>query len=359
MPSIINAATSGGLISTADTSGVLQLQTASTTALTINASQQVGVGTGSPAYALDVRSTAAPAIRLSRSGTAGQIASMVFEDGNATLGSGSTTRVASDSGAMSFSTGGTSGAVTGGTERMRITSGGYVKIANDPNDIYGPSGSYHEIVSDSAGSNALRVLQNNASFNDTILRVASNRNTTNTSYYFIDCIDSAFATKFSVADSGSVGTAGSVALGGTLIPTSGVGIRFPATQSASSDANTLDDYEEGTFSISYSGGGSSPTIVSQSNQYVKIGKSVTVSISAQINLGSTSTTLGTLSGFPFPFVTNYVVANGREWYSTGNSLQVIGQISSTDAGLSFYNNSASLSGITFLGIGITFSYVTS
>ena len=130
MTTIINAATSGGLIQTADTSGELQLQTASTAALTISATQNVGIGTASPGYALDVRSTSAPAIRLSRSGTAGQIASMVFEDGNATLGSGSTTRVASDAGAMSFSTGGTSGAVTGGTERMRIASTGEVGIGS-------------------------------------------------------------------------------------------------------------------------------------------------------------------------------------------------------------------------------------
>jgi hypothetical protein len=54
MASIINAATSGGLISTADTSGILQLQTASTTAVTVNASQNVGIGTSSPSYKLDV-----------------------------------------------------------------------------------------------------------------------------------------------------------------------------------------------------------------------------------------------------------------------------------------------------------------
>ena len=87
----------------------------------------VGIGT-SPSYALDVRSTGAPAIRISRSGSAGQIASFVFEDGEATLGSGNTTRIASDSGAMSFSTGGTSGVITGGTERMRIDSSGNVGI---------------------------------------------------------------------------------------------------------------------------------------------------------------------------------------------------------------------------------------
>ena len=54
MASIINAALSGGLVTSADTSGVLQLQTASITAVTVNASQNVGIGTTSPAYKLQV-----------------------------------------------------------------------------------------------------------------------------------------------------------------------------------------------------------------------------------------------------------------------------------------------------------------
>jgi hypothetical protein len=62
MASIINAATSGGLISTADTSGILQLQTASTTAVTITAAQNVGIGTSSPAYKLDSRVTTSASI---------------------------------------------------------------------------------------------------------------------------------------------------------------------------------------------------------------------------------------------------------------------------------------------------------
>ena len=57
MSSTINAATSGGLISTGDTSGQLQLQTAGTTALTVDSSQNVGVGTASPAKKLDVSGT--------------------------------------------------------------------------------------------------------------------------------------------------------------------------------------------------------------------------------------------------------------------------------------------------------------
>jgi hypothetical protein len=51
----INASTSSGLVNTADTSGILQLQTASTAALTIDASQNVGVGVTTPAYKLEAR----------------------------------------------------------------------------------------------------------------------------------------------------------------------------------------------------------------------------------------------------------------------------------------------------------------
>jgi hypothetical protein len=56
-------------------------------------------------------------------------------------------------------------------------------------------------------------------------------------------------------------TGSTLSLGGTtIIPAVGQ-IVFPATQNTSSNANTLDDYEEGTFSISYSGGGSSTTVM--------------------------------------------------------------------------------------------------
>jgi hypothetical protein len=44
MASTINASTSAGLVSTADTSGVLQLQTAGTAAVTVDASQNLGLG---------------------------------------------------------------------------------------------------------------------------------------------------------------------------------------------------------------------------------------------------------------------------------------------------------------------------
>ena len=55
MASTINASTSSGLVQTADTSGVLQFQTNSgQTAVTIDTSQNVGIGTTSPAVKLDI-----------------------------------------------------------------------------------------------------------------------------------------------------------------------------------------------------------------------------------------------------------------------------------------------------------------
>lgn len=56
---------------------------------------------------------------------------------------------------------------------------------------------------------------------------------------------------------------------GSAVPSSGSGVTFPATQSASSDANTLDDYEEGTCNLTlWDGTTQSP---SQVCYYRKIG----------------------------------------------------------------------------------------
>jgi hypothetical protein len=54
MTTTINASTTAGLVQTADTSGVLALQTAGTTAVTVDASQNVGIGTASPRAKVDV-----------------------------------------------------------------------------------------------------------------------------------------------------------------------------------------------------------------------------------------------------------------------------------------------------------------
>jgi len=82
--------------------------------------------------------------------------------------------------------------------------------------------------------------------------------------------------------------------------TSGAGITFPATQSASSDANTLDDYEEGTWTPSIGGTATYGTRIAT---YTKIGDTVRAYFDITIGtIGTGSTTI--LSGFPFSSNTN-------------------------------------------------------
>ena len=82
---------------------------------------------------------------------------------------------------------------------------------------------------------------------------------------------------------------------GTSGSTSGTGITFPATQSASSDANTLDDYEEGTWTPTIGG---TATYSRQEASYTKIGRVVTVRFDMTITLLLTGSTT-TISGLPF------------------------------------------------------------
>lgn len=65
-------------------------------------------------------------------------------------------------------------------------------------------------------------------------------------------------------------------------------IVFPATQNASSNANTLDDYEEGTFTATWwSGANGTGTNLGTStgNRYTKVGRFVSVSF-ARSGIGS-------------------------------------------------------------------------
>jgi hypothetical protein len=57
-------------------------------------------------------------------------------------------------------------------------------------------------------------------------------------------------------------------------PSSGIGVAFPATQSASSNANTLDDYERGTWtpSVASTGGATFTYGASTGGTYIKIGR---------------------------------------------------------------------------------------
>ena len=79
-----------------------------------------------------------------------------------------------------------------------------------------------------------------------------------------------------LSPSGGLKTLNTIGVGNATPSASGAGITFPNTQSASTDANTLDDYEEGGWTPNQ---GAALTIVGafvSSGTYTKIGRVVTV-----------------------------------------------------------------------------------
>jgi hypothetical protein len=83
----------------------------------------------------------------------------------------------------------------------------------------------------------------------------------------------------------TIDNSGNVGVGVTPAGTGGClqlksGITFPATQVASSDANTLDDYEEGTFTPTVVGStaAGTGTYSNQTGYYTKVGRLVTVTV---------------------------------------------------------------------------------
>ena len=98
-----------------------------------------------------------------------------------------------------------------------------------------------------------------------------------------------------------------IGVGGATASASGAGITFPATQSASSDANTLDDYEEGTWTPSFSGTSNLTGTPSISNAtYTKTGNRVIWQFQAS---GYSATSSATLTYFicTFPFTQANIV----------------------------------------------------
>jgi hypothetical protein len=80
------------------------------------------------------------------------------------------------------------------------------------------------------------------------------------------------------------------------------GITFAATQSASGDANTLDDYEEGTWTPTITGGSNITSLTGVDGKYVKVGKLVYCEANFTGNI--TSSSAETNFEFALPFSRN-------------------------------------------------------
>ena len=126
------------------------------------------------------------------------------------------------------------------------------------------------------------------------------------------------------------GTLPMVRLSGTLPALNGsaltnlpaaTSVAFPASQSASSNVNTLDDYEEGTWTpvLDAVGSTNTPTYANQSGYYIKIGKMVWISFVLTYSDAGTWSSPGVIKGLPFTMENNAYNRGGGgfvEWWNT-------------------------------------------
>jgi len=132
----------------------------------------------------------------------------------------------------------------------------------------------------------------------------------------------------------NVGSTTSLTLGNVtvsnLLTTNG-GIKFPATQVSSSDANTLDDYEEGTWTPGTSAQSGTITINSGSSSgfYTKIGRKVFFTCTITISSVSGASGRFFITNLPFTCSTTHITGSIQHENTSGTISRLMGTISST------------------------------
>lgn len=126
--------------------------------------------------------------------------------------------------------------------------------------------------------------------------------------------------------------------------TASQGIKFPATQIASSDANTLDDYEEGTWTPVFTfatPGNLAVTYSVQQADYTKIGRVVICNFNLVTSAFTHTTASGiaVISGLPFTATSdaNLQIAGSCFWagITKAGYTQVVPVVASSATGINF------------------------
>jgi hypothetical protein len=212
---------------------------------------------------------------------------------------------------------------TNDTERMRIESGGNVGIGGAVTN----DGGYARCLQ-VTGTEAALELKAGSDFsyvaqNGSTLQIRNNA--------------TAGAMTFSTVSTerARFNATGALVFAGGTTTADGIGITFPATQSASSNANTLDDYEEGTWTPTV---GSGATLTVSGAFYTKVGRQVTINAEFEVSTNASGTWFQ-ISGLPFP--SNATTGNSSAVNMGYYASDVSGYLPANGSTLSFINSAAS------------------
>ena len=204
----------------------------------------------------------------------------------------------------------------GGVESMRLTSGGSLVVGGT--EIVTNNGGITATTTSSGSVAATLGMRNagtaNGSGTTLVFRGVSNASAEHDYAYVVGVADDTTAKTGSLRFSTTAGSSpverarfnstGAFVFAGGTTTADGIGITFPATQSASTDANTLDDYEEGTWTPTAGGVTVNSGTPVYSGAYTKIGRIVFIRISqsgGDITLQGNG--LSSFSGLPFTVAT--------------------------------------------------------
>jgi hypothetical protein len=121
-----------------------------------------------------------------------------------------------------------------------------------------------------------------------------------------------------IDSAGNVTLQKNISVGAAAPTTSGTGITFPAAQSASTNANTLDDYEEGTWTPTYVNFTFDAAVVEA--RYTKVGRVIT----ANVWIGATSVSCLANATFTLPLAAVSFSAGSAVSSSASSGIQITG-----------------------------------
>jgi len=256
-------------------------------------------------------------VQYNLSGSLAGSANLTFDGTNLTTGGTNTATRFIPSGSTVATNGmylpaaNTLGFSTNSTERMRIDSSGNLGLGVTPNTWTGWGGPVIQMSSGSNGAiTAYQMYSTSNAYYSSGWKYVQNGYAT----YYLQAIGyhawfiasnnttgagatATFTQAMTLDASGGLQVLNTIGVGNTAPSTSGAGITFPATQNASSNANTLDDYEEGTWTPA---GGSLTNNVTA--KYTKIGNFVYANFDISFP-GGGAVAQAQVSGMPFTSLT--------------------------------------------------------